>query len=83
VRNDYVKIMGLIQLVRFLVIELTHLYLNPRFNMYIIFMTNYFFSGRRHPIDSETFLVTDFINLKIKPTQSFKCAHKNMMCAFI
>jgi hypothetical protein len=28
------------------------------------------------PIDSETFLVTDFVNLKIKSAQSFKCAHK-------
>jgi hypothetical protein len=28
------------------------------------------------PIDSEVFLVTDFINLKIKPGQSFKCAHR-------
>jgi hypothetical protein len=27
-------------------------------------------------IDSEVFLVTDFINLKIKPAQSFKCAHR-------
>jgi hypothetical protein len=26
-------------------------------------------------IDSETLLVTDFINLKIKPTQSFRDAH--------
>jgi hypothetical protein len=23
--------------------------------------------------------VTDFVNLKIKPTQSFECAHKNML----
>jgi hypothetical protein len=28
------------------------------------------------PIDSETFLVTDFVNLKIKPTQSYEDAHK-------
>jgi hypothetical protein len=27
-------------------------------------------------IDSEIFLVTDFVNLKIKPIQSFRCAHK-------
>jgi hypothetical protein len=27
--------------------------------------------------------VTDFVNLKIKPTQSFKCVHKNKVCAFI
>jgi hypothetical protein len=28
------------------------------------------------PVDSETLLVTDFVNLKIKPTQSFRGAHK-------
>jgi hypothetical protein len=27
-------------------------------------------------VDNKTFLVTDFINLKIKPTQSFGCAHR-------
>jgi hypothetical protein len=29
--------------------------------------------------------MTDFVNLKIKPTQSFECAHKNMLyvCMFI
>jgi hypothetical protein len=29
------------------------------------------------PIDSETFLMTDFINLKIKSVQSFRGAHRN------
>jgi hypothetical protein len=28
------------------------------------------------PVDSEALLVTDFVNLKIKPTQSFKGAHR-------
>jgi hypothetical protein len=28
------------------------------------------------PVGSETLLVTDFVNLKIKPAQSFKCAHR-------
>jgi hypothetical protein len=31
-------------------------------------------------VDSEVFLVTDFINLKIKSSQSFRCVHKNMVC---
>jgi hypothetical protein len=35
------------------------------------------------PVDSETLLVTDFVNLKIKQTQSFKGAHKGMVCVFI
>jgi hypothetical protein len=30
--------------------------------------------------DVPTFLVTDFMNLKIKPIQSFKCAHMDRVC---
>jgi hypothetical protein len=33
--------------------------------------------------DSETLLVIDFINLKIKPTQSFKGAHMSKLCVHI
>jgi hypothetical protein len=40
---------GLAQLVRFLVVELTHSGSNPRFDMGVIFMANYSFSGRRRP----------------------------------
>jgi hypothetical protein len=32
------------------------------------------------PVDNETFLMTDFVNLKIKPAQSFKCVHKVSVC---
>jgi hypothetical protein len=39
----------LAQLIKFLVVELTHLGLNTRFDMDVIFTANYFFSGRRHP----------------------------------
>jgi hypothetical protein len=35
------------------------------------------------PVDRETLLVTDFVNLKIKPTQSFKGAHKGRVCVFM
>jgi hypothetical protein len=31
------------------------------------------------PVDSDVLLVTDFINLKIQPTQSFKCAYRGRM----
>jgi hypothetical protein len=31
-------------------------------------------------VASESFLVTDFMNLKIKPTQSFGCAHRGRVC---
>jgi hypothetical protein len=34
-------------------------------------------------IDSETLLVTDFMNLKIKLIQSFICAHKDKVCVCV
>jgi hypothetical protein len=74
-----VRKVGLAQLVKFLVIKLIHSGLNLRFNIGVIFTANYFFSERRCLIDSETLLMTDFVNLKIKPTQYFRCAHRSMM----
>jgi hypothetical protein len=35
------------------------------------------------PIDSEALLVTDFVNLKIKPAQSFGGAHRGSVCACV
>jgi hypothetical protein len=35
------------------------------------------------PVNSETFLMTDFVNLKIKPAQSFEGAHRNRIYVFI
>jgi hypothetical protein len=35
------------------------------------------------PIDSESLLVTDFVNLKIKQTQSFGGAHRDRMCVHV
>jgi hypothetical protein len=32
------------------------------------------------PIDSNVLLMTDFVNLKIKPTQSFECSHRGRVC---
>jgi hypothetical protein len=32
------------------------------------------------PVNSETLLITDFMNLKIKPAQSFRYAHRCRMC---
>jgi hypothetical protein len=32
------------------------------------------------PVDSEVFLVTDFMNLKIKLVQSFECVHRSRVC---
>jgi hypothetical protein len=35
------------------------------------------------PVDSESFLVIDFVNLKIKPTQSFECVYRGRVCTHI
>jgi hypothetical protein len=35
------------------------------------------------PVDSEIFLVTDFMNLKIKSAQSFGVTHKVMVCVCV
>jgi hypothetical protein len=42
-----------------------------------------FLVGGDVPIDSDAFLVTDFVNIKIKLTQSFKGAHKNRVYVHI
>jgi hypothetical protein len=39
--------------------------------------------GGDDPVDSNALLVTDFVNLKIKPAQSFRCAHRNRVCVRI
>jgi hypothetical protein len=35
------------------------------------------------PVNSELLLVTDFMNLKIKPAQSFGCAHRGKVCVCV
>jgi hypothetical protein len=73
---------ALVQLVRFLVVELNHPDSNPRFDMGVVFTANYFFSKKRLDVsvDGDTLLVTDFVNLNIKPTQSFEGAHRGRVC---
>jgi hypothetical protein len=68
---------GLTQLVRFLVVELIHPGSNLRFDMHVAFTANYSFSDVF--IDSETLLLTNFMNLKIKLTQSLYCISKKRM----
>jgi hypothetical protein len=48
-------------------------------------MINYFSVGGDVSIDSETLLMTDFVNLKIKPAHSFKVDHRGKIytCMFI
>jgi hypothetical protein len=60
--------------------KLTHSVSNPKFGMSVIFTANYSFSGRRHPVDSDALLMTNFVNLKIKSAHSFRVAHRNRMC---
>jgi hypothetical protein len=73
----------LAQLIRFFVMELIHLDLNHIFNICVVFMTNYFFNGRWRPVDSETFLLTDFVNLKIKLIQSFGCTYRGRVYIYM
>jgi hypothetical protein len=63
---------SLAQLVKFLVVKLTHSNLNHRFDMSVTFTANYFFGGDVS-VDNESVLVTHFMNLKIKSAQSFRC----------
>jgi hypothetical protein len=57
------------------VVKLIYPDLNLRF---VVFMTDYF--SVKCNIDSDVFLVTEFVNLKIKSAQSFKYVHKNKVC---
>jgi hypothetical protein len=34
-------------------------------------------------VDSEILLMIDFVNLKIKPTQSFRGAHRDRVCVCV
>jgi hypothetical protein len=54
------------------VVKLTYPVLNLKFDMSVVFTTNYSFSRMLRLVDSETVLMTDFVNLNIKSTQSFE-----------
>jgi hypothetical protein len=64
-------------------VELIYLDLNFRFDICIIFMINCFLVRNDISVDSETLLVINFMNLKIKLTQSFKYVHKYRMCVHV
>jgi hypothetical protein len=74
---------GLVQLIRFLVMELTHPVSNHIFDMSVAFTANYFLVGDDVTVDSDALLVTDFVNLKIKSTQFFECAHMSRICVCV
>jgi hypothetical protein len=67
------------------VVELIHSVLNSRFDVGVTFMLNYFSVRDDVPINSKTFLMINFINLKIKSVQSFRCAYryKIYICTYI
>jgi hypothetical protein len=68
------------QLVRFIVVDLIHTGSNPRFDMSVVFTANYFLVEDDVLIDNDVFSVTDFMNLKIKLTQSSRGAHMSRVC---
>jgi hypothetical protein len=39
--------------------------------------------GDDAPVDNDTLLMTDFVNLKIKSDQSFGCAHMDRLCVHV
>jgi hypothetical protein len=63
----------------FFVVEPTHAGSNLRFNISVTYLRLIILLVGDVSVDSETLLVIDFINLKIKSTQSFKCAHRGRM----
>jgi hypothetical protein len=64
------------------VVELIHSGLNFRFNICVVFMINYSFSGR-NVSDSEALLVIDFVNHKIKSVQFFRGVHRTIVCVCV
>jgi hypothetical protein len=65
------------QLVRFLLVELIHLYLNHIFDIYVIFMFNYFLIG------GNILMMINFVNLKINSARSFRGVHRDRIRAHI
>jgi hypothetical protein len=46
-------------------------------------MANYFLVRCDVSVNNEVILVTDFINLNIKPDQSFKDVHRDIVCVHL
>jgi hypothetical protein len=51
--------------------------------MSIVFIINYFLMRGDVPIDNEMFLMTDFVNLKIKLTHFFKSTYRKSVHTYI
>jgi hypothetical protein len=65
---------SLFQLIKFLVVELIY---SDSSRLIILLV------GDDIPVDSEALLVTNFVNLKIKPTQFFRCVHSGSMHIYV
>jgi hypothetical protein len=76
---------GLAQLVIFLLVKLTNSGSNFRFDMDVALRLIILSVIGDVPVDSDVLFMTDFVNLKIKPVQSFGGAHRGRVCvrAFI
>jgi hypothetical protein len=71
-------------MVSFFVVESIHPCLNYRFDICIIYLQLIILSVVYDvSIDSDAFLMTDFVNLKIKSAQSFKDTHRGKVCVHI
>jgi hypothetical protein len=71
-------------MVMFLVVELTHLSLNLSFGMSVTYLWLIILLVVVDvPVDSNVLLVTNFVNLKIKSTQSFEYAHRVRVCVHV
>jgi hypothetical protein len=71
-------------MVRFLIVEQIQPGSNPRFNIDVTYLQLIILSVVADvPVDSEMLLVTDFVNLKIMSTQSFKGAYKSRVYVHI
>jgi hypothetical protein len=65
------------------VVELTHTGSNPRFDIDIVFMANYFFSERRRPRRQRDALGDRLHESQDQATQSFEGAHRGTVCVRI
>jgi hypothetical protein len=68
-------------MVRFLVVEPIHSGSNLRFDMSVAYLQLFILSVVVDvSVDSEMLLIIDFVNLKIKSIQSFRCANRGKVC---
>jgi hypothetical protein len=71
---------GLVQLIRFLVVELTHSDSNPKFDIGVVFTANYSFSRRRRPRRQRCTLGDRLHKSKDQADSVFRGAYRGRMC---